>query len=196
MKCASLIIDSRQIDNNIIGEHLQYVPDYWDFHVWTSGHTRIEFECTRHIYKGGCCGDYNNFITQESFWQSLIQYDYVLIFQQDSMMLKYGIEDFCKYDFIGAPIKNIRFPAMNGGLSIRKPSQMIECIRHGLLFHPHNEDIRFCYTLQSIGGALPSKKIAETFSAETIYTLNTLGYHAIEKHLSPNQVENIKIQYL
>lgn len=196
MKCSSVIVDSRQIDNDLIADHLEFIPDYWDLHVWTSGSTKLDFECTRHIYTGGGGHDYNNFLMQSSFWKQLIDYDYVLIFQQDSMLLRNGIESFCRFDFIGAPLAHIKYPAMNGGLSIRKPTKMIECINRGLLFPGHNEDIRFSYTLNSLGGILPTKEVAMKFSCETIYSLNTLGYHAIESHLSENQVYNIKNQYL
>lgn len=138
--------------------------------------------------------DYNHLLTSLDFWE--FEDDKVLIFQADSMLLREGIEEFYGYDFIGAPIKNISFPAMNGGLSLRSQSAMIKCINHRP-WDPSlgNEDIYFCYTLLELGGKLPSKEIASEFSVETIFNLGSVGIHAISKYLSKDQCNQIIKQY-
>jgi hypothetical protein len=135
-------------------------------------------------------------LTSTDFWQSL-PFDKVLIFQHDSGLLRKGIEQFLEYDFIGAPLYHIDFPAMNGGLSLRSKSAMLECIMQ-LPWNPSlgNEDIYFCNLLKRIPGSkLPTKEIAQSFSVETIYGLGSLGYHAVEKWHSKEIVNKIKTQY-
>lgn len=140
--------------------------------------------------------DYNNVMTDIKLWER-ISFDRVLIFQHDSGLLRKGIESFFEWDFIGAPIKHIPFPAMNGGLSLRNPKAMIEVLKN-FTYNPHkhgNEDIYFCHSLQKLGLKLPDLETAKKFSIETIYGLGSLGFHAMDKYLSPLQCKTILNQY-
>lgn len=141
--------------------------------------------------------DYNKLLTSIEFWEKFEE-EKVLIIQHDSGLLRTGIEEFFQYDFIGAPIKHCAFPAMNGGLSLRTPNAMIECIKD-TPYNPNihgNEDIYFCYQLKKLGYNLPSKEISSKFSVETIYALGAMGYHAIDKWLTKEQCETILKQYI
>jgi len=193
----AVIVDSRPIASEVIDRHLRYLPG-WELNVFTQvpGKLRDQFEGNYYgsppIKTGN---DYNNFLLSESFWNKLTKYERVLIFQHDSELLREGIEEFLEYDFIGAPLYHIPFPAMNGGLSLRNPQKMIEMLKKGLPKPGHNEDIRFCYALQQNRGKLPTKEVAQKFSVETIFGLGSLGVHQIESYLNPEQCEQIRKQY-
>lgn len=140
--------------------------------------------------------DYNKLLTSVEFWEKFAE-EKVLIIQHDSGILREGIEEYLQYDFIGAPIKHIDFPCMNGGLSLRSTEAMIRCIKdtpYNSAIHG-NEDIYFCKQLQKLGGNLPTKEVAQSFSVETIYGLGSLGYHAMDKYLTKQQCETILNQY-
>ena len=184
----AIIVENRSINglDEIIQGHLQFLPG------WEHEHIKD--------VKISSLNDYNALMTSISFWDKYTEYDRVLIFQSDSMLLREGIDEFLKYDYIGAPIKHCSFPAMNGGLSIRNPRKMIECLEK----HPwktsnlrmHNEDIYFPNTISRIGGVLPTKEVASMFSVETVFKLGTLGMHAAYKYLSKDEYQQLKKQYI
>lgn len=185
---------------DVILKHFDFLPQNTDLYFFTSDEgfnyypKYIDNVKFMHIPVINSLHDYNRLLTNLDFWH--FPEDRVFIFQCDSMLLRSGIEEFYGYDFIGAPIKNIAFPAMNGGLSLRSQEAMRKSIRHKA-WTPAlgNEDIYFCNVLQELGGRLPSKEIASKFSVETVFNLGSLGYHACEKYLSPQQVDQIKTQY-
>lgn len=185
-KCAIIVENrlSKELDI-IIQKHMDFLPG-WDL---------------KHIKADISSGEeYNNLLISYDFWN--IPYDKVLIFQHDSMLLREGIDEFLQYDFIGAPIESSRhfpFPAMNGGFSLRTPQAMIECFikipRYITKYRGHNEDIYYSYISSQLGFNLPDYETARTFSVETIFGLGSLGIHAIDKHLSDTEVNQIMSQY-
>lgn len=182
MKCGALIIENRFDVKNTICSHLAMLPM-----KWTAVHIQNEDIKT--------LKDYNKLLTDKNFWQE-IPFDKVLIFQHDSGLLRHGIEEFLEYDFIGAPLYHIDFPAMNGGLSLRSKEAMIKCIDHKPWnANLGNEDIYFCNILKEIGCNLPAKEVAQQFSVETIFGLGSLGYHAVDKWHSEEKINQILNQY-
>lgn len=185
MKNIALIIDNRPVDPKVIMDHMRHLPK------WELKHLNHY-----HIETGE---DYNKILVDFEFWKQYRNYDNVLIFQHDSMILRDGIEEFLEYDFIGAPIEHIAFPAMNGGLSLRKPKAMMECIRlrprNRSIYRNHNEDMYFSFILSELGYNLPTKEVAQKFSVETIFGLGSFGYHQPETWLTPEQCKEIKNQY-
>ena len=187
--CAIIVDDrpSKQLDKIVEG-HMAFLPG-WDLnrihHIpINSGH------------------DYNNILLDINFWIKLLDYERVLIFQHDSMILRGGIEEFLGYDFIGAPIhrsRNFPFPAMNGGFSLRNPKAMIECIekmpKHTTKYAQHNEDIYFSYISSRLGMNMPTLQVARQFSVETIYGLGSFGIHNIDAYLTKQECETIRRQY-
>jgi len=137
--------------------------------------------------------EYNKRLVSLDYWNQFTE-ENILIIQHDSAILRTGIEDYFEYDFIGAPIKWIDFPAMNGGFSLRRKSAMIKVI-NSVPYVGGNEDMYFCNGLKILGMNLPSKLVAQTFSCETIFNLGSLGIHAIEKYLTNEQINQIKTQY-
>lgn len=138
--------------------------------------------------------EYNKRLTSLEFWEQFEE-ENVLIIQHDSAILRNGIEDYYQYDFIGAPIAWIDFPAMNGGFSLRRKSAMINVIKNYHYNGLDNEDMYFCNGLKQLNGKLPTLEVAKSFSCETIFNLGSLGYHAIDKYLTTEQINQIKTQY-
>jgi len=192
MKCAAIIIDDRpEIAKEAIERHSEFIPKGWPII-----HMMPPYE--NGLYSIKSARDYNSILTNPAFWCSC-QYDRVLIFQHDSGLLRHGIEEFLEYDFIGAPLYHIKFPAMNGGLSIRNPEKMYiicnDLPYEGMSVHG-NEDIYFCNELRFYTANIPTKEVAQKFSVETIFGLGSLGYHAIDKYMTKNELDLIMRQYL
>ena len=174
---AAIIIDDREpIAQKAIEEHKKFLPKSW--YVFN-----IEPPYAKGIYKIENANVYNSIITNPEFWRGCI-YDRVLIFQHDSGLLRDGIEEFLKWDYIGAWIKNIP-GCMNGGLSIRNPKVMYEiCTKfpyQGMAVDG-NEDIYFCNRMRELGYKMPDKETCNRFSVETEFAYGSVGYHAINKY--------------
>lgn len=186
MKYAAIIVDNRDaIRDKAIEEHRPFIPKDWEI----IGCTNSGIETA---------AGYNFLLTSPSFWYQFLEYDRVLIFQHDSQLLRHGIEEFLKFDFVGARIKEI-FGCMNGGLSIRNPELMHKvCIEHpymGMQRHG-NEDIYFVNTLmREYEWNSPGWTERMLFSVETCFGLGSLGIHAIDKYLTPDQCNQIRCQY-
>lgn len=183
MSCAALIIDNRPGLEPIIEAHERYIPKDWPVYWLKNEGTNTPAE-------------YNRLLTSKRLWRTLPEK--VLIFQHDSMLLAPGVENFLEWDFIGANIKNIE-GCMNGGLSIRDRKGMLKVIDNipyqGMGVHG-NEDIYFVNGLRQLSGWLPTKEETQKFSVETEFHLGSLGYHAIDKYLSPVECDNIRNQYI
>lgn len=88
----------------------------------------------------------------------------MLIFQTDSVlcsMSPWSIEDFLRYDYIGAPWID-RWHGMdvgNGGLSLRKTKTMIRIIKSFKFKETENEDINFALGIYDLAARDPSIKI-------------------------------------
>lgn len=175
--CA-VIVDNRLTNHlfDTIQKHRNMLPEWWSC-------CHIDDPTIK------TAADYNRLLTSKEFWNKFKKFDRVLIFQHDSMLLRYGIDEFLKWDFIGAPLYHIPFPAMNGGLSLRNPKKMLKCIAdwpyRGMNEHG-NEDVYFCAWLNT-HGKLPDIETAKSFSVETVFHPKPLGYHAMAKYLTPEE---------
>lgn len=158
--------------------HAKFLPDDWSMVHISQPMTTMQ--------------EYNELLASRGFWEAMC--DHVLIFQHDSLLLRHGIEEFLEWDFIGAPLYHIPFPAMNGGLSLRKRDAMLKVIDN-FPYNGGNEDMFFCNGLQALNGNLPDKETAKKFSVETEFSLGSLGFHSPWKYLTPEEVEQIKHQY-
>ena len=101
----------------------------------------------------------------------------ILIFQNDSMLLKNGIEDFLKWDYIGAPWKKPKEGCIigNGGLSLRTKDKMIEITEKYKSDYGMWEDIYFSKYLN--GNGLADLESAEKFAMEDVYCPDPMGIH-------------------
>lgn len=177
---AAIIIDSRpEIAAKALEEHRPFIPKDWDIKAVTG-------------YEINSIADYNRLLTSDHFWRGL-KYDRVLIFQHDSRLLRYGVEEFLEWDFCGAPIKWM--PGyFNGGLSIRNPRLMYQICKLFPWDGETAEDLYFVKHIWAAGGKLPYFDTAQRFSVETTFATGSIGCHAIEKYLTPEQVKEIYAQ--
>lgn len=181
-KLGAIIIDNRTLPHGVIERHSNYLPKDWEV-VHVSNHNVKNWL------------DYNVLLTSERFWKA-VPFEKVLIFQHDSGLLRQGIEEFLHWDYVGAPWK-FQDHGGNGGLSLRTVKTMIETIAH-TPYQPiihGNEDVYFSNNIHRVGGKLAPREVCSKFSCESIFELGTLGYHAIDKHLNNEQVNQIMNQY-
>jgi hypothetical protein len=184
MKYGALIIENRDFDMaEIIDRHKKYLPDSWEIVHFKDEVIKSE-------------KDYNTLLTSIDFWMS-IPFDKVLIFQHDSGLLRNGIEEFAGWDYVGAPWI-FQAHGGNGGLSWRSKKAMIESLMQ-LPWNPTlgNEDVYFSNVIKRLPQfRLAPRDVCEKFSVEAIYAEGTLGYHAIDRYLTTDQVHKIKTQYV
>lgn len=132
--------------------------------------------------------EYNNLLKTSNFWKSTPTNN-VLIFQTDSLLLKFGIHKFISYIYIGAPWTRLREGKIvgNGGLSFRKKSKMIEISETYVNDEIKMEDIYFCKYLKDVD--LPDIGIAKQFSVEDVEYDDPIGIH--QPKIDPILLENI-----
>jgi hypothetical protein len=205
------IVETRFINNiiDVIKDHLFFLPPKYSLQIFASIKNKSQFENIDFGRKTeiiilendiNSLLDYNKLMTSLDFWKKL-NCDKVLIFQSDSGLLRSGIEEFEEYDWVGDPWPDSGWSkgkpwldGSNGGLSLVTVNKMIECIEkypwNGL-----NEDAYFSLLISQVGGKT-SREMNYKFSVESEYKLGTLGYHAIDKWLTKDQVMEIKNQYI
>ena len=84
---AFVIVENRPFSlDQIIKDHSDYLSDDWVLH--------------KHAPQIRTGHEYNAYLTQISFWNDLIKYDRVLIFQHDSKLLRHGIEEFFELNML------------------------------------------------------------------------------------------------
>lgn len=79
---------------------------------------------------------YSSLLLKREFYESLIDYDYVLIYQLDCLVFSSELQNFCElgYDYIGAPLfqryqrKPILSRVGNGGFSLRRVKAFLEVL--------------------------------------------------------------------
>ena len=147
------------------------------------------------------CPTFYNNIPTETF----------LIFQTDSMILKenkHKINDFLKYDYVGAPWPKSmgiwgKIGVGNGGLSLRKKSKMVELLKHkhkGIEYGFYGkyvaEDKFFCgYYAPEVEIYKPTFIKAKEFSIEAVYSENSFGVHKCWVNLNINEMNKIYKMY-
>lgn len=181
MNYGAVIVENRVDARPIIGIHQIYLPYYFQV-------IHVNNPDVKSIY------DYNKLLTSLEFWQS-VPFDKLLIFQHDSGILRKDICRFFEWDYVGAPWK-FQEHGGNGGLSWRSKEAMLWCIKQKP-WNPSlgNEDVYFSNLLKDSPFKLAPREVCEKFSCESIYKEGTLGYHAIDKYLTKEEVTKIKTQY-
>lgn len=204
---AAVIVETRILPNlkEVIDNHMSQLPKGWDLVIY-HGQTNEKAmrAAAEHVHTVRFVNmkvhaidvrEYNLLLTSEDFWYGLRNYKKVLIFQSDSMLLRKGIEEFIYWDYVGAPWE-WQIHGGNGGLSIRNPLTMTALLV-ARKYNGDNEDTFFSNTLDTHPylGKMAPREVCEKFSCETIFRLGTLGYHAIEKYMTKDQINQIKTQY-
>ncbi|KAK4178107.1 hypothetical protein QBC36DRAFT_325619 [Triangularia setosa] len=118
-------------------------------------------------------------------WKELLDAERVLLFQLDSIICANSIatiDDFVKWDFVGAPINSSYGEGYNGGLSIRNPRLFLDVAKDGN-YTKGFEDQWFYKKLnerRAVGDyrvRLPGVEEASRFAVETLWGDRPLGYH-------------------
>jgi hypothetical protein len=125
--------------------------------------------------------EYNDMMMTTNFWNK-VKGKKILSFQNDSILIKGGIDKFLKYDYIGAPwIKPKEgYFVGNGGLSLRNKDRMIEiCTLNDDKSNISLEDIFFVKNLKGEGVA--DIETAYNFSMEDIFSERAMGIHNPKK---------------
>lgn len=204
---AAVVIETRILDHfpETVNAHMKHLPG---FELVIFGSNENEDFLTRnishfihhklHFEKFGQ-HEYNLTLTNPRFWQTLSDYERVLIFQHDSMILRDGVDEFLQWDYVGSPWK-FQTHGGNGGLSLRNPKVMLALTQLKEWQQSlGNEDVFFCNLMTGNGHFsrynLASREACSRFSCETIFQLHTFGYHAIESYLTKEQCEQIRNQY-
>ena len=135
---AAVIVETREVKGfgQIVRNHLKYLPENWKLVVYCSKGNREFVESEMEGLTYNLAGevtinkadDYNKLLLSVGFWEQLLPYERVLIFQSDSELLRTGVEEFLEWDYVGAPWP-FKMRGGNGGLSIRNPQAMIDCIK-------------------------------------------------------------------
>lgn len=164
------------------------IPKGWGLHVFcgTKNHAYVR-EVTRQIpnvtinvlpYDNFPEPLYNQILKQPDFYGVFSPgVSHILIFQTDTILLKDNIEDFLKYDFIGAAWKFSPNKGCNGGLSLRNVEKMIEICRDATRMSAENEDGFFSFTNEDKLNAIPTLQDKNSFSVETVWNDDPMGMH-------------------
>lgn len=141
---------------------------------------------------------YNDMMLSVDFWEQFDE-EYILVYQQDAILFRQGVDEFKQYDYVGAPWpagnEDNRLGVGNGGLSLRKRVKMIECLNtlppgdltlaestkaymdnKGLWNPP--EDVYYSKTMIDNNiGKVPTREVANQFSQEHVISENPVGGH-------------------
>lgn len=137
---------------------------------------------------------YSN-IFKDPLFYSHIETDIFLVFQTDSMIIaenKHLINDFLKYDYVGAPWADK--VVGNGGLSLRNKHKMIEIINH----RGHDTNTMEDWYFTRYDGILlntPDFEQAKIFSIETVFNEVIFGIHNAWKYLPHSQIKYLIDKY-
>lgn len=196
MTCGAIIVETRPLPNlvQIIDAHRVHTPPYWGLRIYCGPDNAAVLEAAFpgqvvEIESLTSIRDYNALLTSADFWR-LVPFENVLVFQHDSLLLRDGVEAFVGYDWVGAPWPE-PLDGGNGGLSLRTRWFMLYAISDEPWRGDVNEDIYFCRQAKKLGARLAPREVCSAFSCERIFRLGTIGCHAIERWLSPEQVAEI-----
>lgn len=153
---------------------------------------------------------YNDVLMNCDLWSSLSEYDKCLVYQDDGVLLRKGIDKFLEYDYVGAPWADVPSNAYikqninsdlvgNGGLSLRsvktmqQVTKLFEKEKRMLFFNNINnipEDVYFSKHVKKINGKIPNTTKASEFSSEEILNFNSLGFHKVWSYHHPSYVKS------
>lgn len=155
--------------------------------------------------------EYSNFLASYDFW-NLLSGEKILIYQEDSIIFKNNIDDFLKWDYIGAPWPKSQNDNQggvgNGGISLRTKSIMVQIIQkiniHQTVYNSCTldyirntnstcppEDVYFSKNMEDFGiGLIADRKSASRFSTESLVNTNSFAGHNFWIH-DPNWEERI-----
>ena len=198
----------------VIRNFMYHLGENWNLHIFTSADNinwiknqlpMSSFRITPIDRENLSTTEYSALLMDLNFWQ-MIPEEYILIFQTDCILFRNGMDtwidnDDHNFDYVGAnyynPIHTIPdIGGIQGGLSLRKKSVMIECINNitktiinnyrisNGLTSIHDvilaEDVFFTHACFILKKRLPTIEKRREFSIEADYHPSTLGHHGLK----------------
>jgi hypothetical protein len=121
--------------------------------------------------------EYNELLTSKQFYNN-IPTELCLVFQTDSMINPLNntkINNFLKYDYVGAPWIDTK-KCGNGGFSLRRKSKMLEIIDN-CPYTNIPEDVYFSNSYSNVSVNKPDFELSKEFSSEQILNPASFGIH-------------------
>jgi len=171
---AAVIVDNRDLFflPLVIKNFKYFLGKDWNVYL-----IRPDFPVTKEVY--------SSMLKNTVFWEQFRE-EKILIFQYDCICCQPLDPRFLAYDYIGAPC-GTDFIALNGGLSLRSKSKMIEAIdAHAA--SDEIEDYYFTNALVALGAHLPDVQTAIEFSVESHYSALPFGVHGTDKYYHSDQI--------
>jgi hypothetical protein len=175
----------------VIRNTMFFLGSRWNLHVFTSEISHAYVQESLKDWRVGITkmsgvgrlsvNDYNKILTSRVFWEGFAE-EKILVFQSDSLLAGSNVEDFERYDFVGAPCG--RFDeqfVINGGLSLRSRRVMIDSLSRYAAPADVPEDVFFTAVLRQMGASLPDLDTAAGFSVESKYVRHPFGVHGTDK---------------
>lgn len=123
---------------------------------------------------------YNKLMLNLNFYKAFLNFEYIMIYQLDALILKNDIEEWLdkEYDYIGAPWKSITSSGIcdnltqsgNGGLSLRKVKSFVSVLR------TFNTIYTFSYLLNR---AISTKKPIQVLKAVLYFLFSNNFYYRL-----------------
>lgn len=169
-----------------------------DFMVSMCANISHEIKIIKSEYDNLNQSTYSMYLATKSFWE-LFSGEKILLYQEDSCIFKSNIDDFLRWDYIGAPWNKIQNHTPNcvgnGGFSLRTKQCMIDVIdkvsiqdtyvnsstieymkNSGMTVCP--EDVYFSKNMQDYAiGKVADWDSATAFSCESVYNGDCFGGH-------------------
>lgn len=138
---------------------------------------------------------FNSLYKDPKFWNSFKE-EHILTIQADCICCKPLNHIWLNFDMVGAPCGIDTF---NGGLSLRKRSTMLECLRRYGPFADNTaepEDVFFTKCLRLMDAQIPNGYDAARFAVESFYYELPFGVHGTDKgyhglHVAERIVEQV-----
>lgn len=170
----------------------------YDFMVSMCNTISTEIKIIKTEYDNLNQSTYSKLLSSKSFWEMFVG-EKILLYQEDSCIFKSNIDDFLKWDYIGAPWPREQNDSQNcvgnGGLSLRTRQIMIDVINKVEIENTQlssctveymkngnmticPEDVYFAKNMQNYGiGKVADWDNASEFSTELIYNGDSFGGH-------------------
>jgi len=143
--------------------------------------------------------EYNYLLRQETFWNK-VDAEHILVFQTDTVVCGNSlnkISSFLGYSYVGCPYDDKivgKHPKWNngsfygiGGLSIRKKSFMMECIKNNPnLEEKYPEDVLFSKCVKDKNENIDISTL-NNFCTQHIYSKDSFGAHKVNVDLSKKE---------
>ena len=188
---AVVLVETRDLPHTELVERnfSYFLGPGWNFYRVDMGYITDEMQKSGYAISA-FIKNYNHMLTSVAFWEQFTE-EHILIIQPDTVCLSPLDERFFRYGMIGAPCGKLDKFTMNGGLSLRQRSVMLECL-HATPELAEPEDVFFTRVIRDRALApVPNLLTAMEFSVESLWNGYNVpfGVHGTDKgYLDPDVV--------